>query len=106
MLSTVPLALHLASSDEFHQHGLAQLPSVQPALIVTDYMMPVMTGGEMAKLVRSVAQFETLPIVMTSATAPEHVAAYSEYYDSFLRKPYRWDDLFAEISRLLSERRP
>ncbi len=82
--------------------ALAQLDRVQPDLIVTDYMMPVMNGGEMAKLVRAAPQHAKVPIVMTSANEARQVAQHSEHYDAFLRKPYLWDDLFAIIGRLLA----
>ena len=84
------------------REALAQLDRVQPDLIVTDYMMPLMNGGEMAKLVRAVPQHAKVPIVMTSATEASQVEQHSAHYDAFLRKPYLWDDLFAIIGRLLA----
>ncbi len=84
------------------KEALAQLDRVQPDLIVTDFMMPLMNGGEMAKLVRTASPHAKVPIVMTSATHASQVEQYSEHYDAFLRKPYLWDDLFAIIGRLLS----
>lgn len=84
------------------KEALAQLDRVQPDLIVTDYMMPLMNGGEMARLVRAAPLHSKVPIVMTSATDASQVEHHSEHYDAFLRKPYRWDDLFAIIRRLLT----
>lgn len=81
--------------------ALAQLDRVQPDLIVTDYMMPLMNGGEMAKLVRAAPLHATVPILMTSATDARQVEEHSEHYDAFLRKPYLWDDLVAIIRQLL-----
>ena len=74
------------------KEALAQLDRVQPDLIVTDYMMPLMNGGEMAKLVRAVPLHSKVPIVMTSATDVKQVEQHSEHYDAFLRKPYLWDE--------------
>jgi CheY-like chemotaxis protein len=82
--------------------ALDQLNRVRPDLIVSDYMMPLMNGGEMAKMVRAAPLHATVPIVMTSATDPQQVEQYSEHYDAFVRKPYLWDDLFAIIKRLLA----
>jgi CheY-like chemotaxis protein len=84
------------------KEALAQLDRVQPDLIVTDYMMPLMNGGEMAKLVRAAPLHSKVPIVMTSATDAEQVEQHAEHYDAFLRKPYLWNDLFAIIRRLLA----
>ena len=84
------------------KEALAQMDRAQPDLIVTDYMMPLMDGGELAKLVRTAPKHAKVPIVMTSATDASRVEHYSEHYDAFLQKPYRWDDLFAVIRKLLS----
>jgi two-component system, OmpR family, response regulator VicR len=84
------------------REALAQLDRVQPELIVTDFMMPLMNGGEMAKLVRATPLHAKVPIVMTSATNAGQVEKYSGHYDAFLRKPYLWDDLVVIIGRLLS----
>lgn len=82
--------------------ALAQLDRVRPDVIVTDYMMPVMNGGEMARLIRTAPQHAKLPIVMTSATDARQVEQHSDLFDAFVRKPYLWDDLFAIVRQLLS----
>jgi len=82
--------------------ALSQLDSVRPDVIITDCMMPVMSGGEMAKLVRASTEYATVPIVMTSATDSRALAHHREHCDAFLRKPYLWDDLLVVIKRLLS----
>ena len=84
--------------------ALAQLDQVRPDLIVTDYMMPLMNGGEMAKLVRAAPQYAKVHIVMTSANEARQVEQHSQHYDAFLRKPYLWDDLIATIRKLLAPR--
>ena len=48
------------------QDAIKHLEVVRPDLILTDYMMPLMNGGEMAKHIR--ASGDKVPIVMTSAT--------------------------------------
>jgi CheY-like chemotaxis protein len=83
------------------REALAHLDRFQPDLIVTDFMMPLMNGGEMAKLVRTASSHAKVPIVMTSATHASQIEQYSEHFDAFVRKPYLWDDLFAIIGRLL-----
>jgi two-component system response regulator VicR len=82
--------------------ALDMLQSVKPDLIVTDFMMPVMNGGEMAKLIRA-SPHSSVRIIMTSATESHFVEQQSQHHDGFLRKPYLWDDLFAMIARLLRE---
>jgi two-component system, OmpR family, response regulator VicR len=81
--------------------ALEQLDRVRPDLIITDYMMPLMNGGEMAERVRATALHAGVPILMTSATDALQVEKYAAHYDAFHRKPYLWDDLFATVRRLL-----
>lgn len=83
------------------QDALDQLDRVQPDLILTDYMMPSMNGGEMAQRVRATTAHGKVPIVMTSATDKRHVEKYAAHYDAFHRKPYLWDELFVTIKKLL-----
>ena len=82
--------------------ALDQLDRVGPDLIITDYMMPLMDGGEMAQRVRASALHAGVPIVMTSATEPRQVERYAAYFNAFHRKPYLWDELFATIKKLLA----
>ncbi|MBC7779220.1 MAG: response regulator [Proteobacteria bacterium] len=85
--------------------ALTQLDDVRPDLIVTDYMMPEMNGGEMARQIRARPLHGRIPIIMTSATDARQVEQHGAYYDAFLRKPYLWDDLFVIIKRLLPSSR-
>lgn len=110
--SQVEVLVMLLTSEGFEvaeasngKDALDGLDRVRPNLIVTDYMMPLMNGGEMAKLIRSTPH-AAVPIIMTSATEAKQVEQHSQHYDAFLRKPYMWDDLFAIITRLLSSGRP
>ncbi len=81
--------------------ALDQLEAVRPDVIVTDFMMPIMNGGEMAKLVRASPPHANVPIVMTSANEARQVEQHSKHYNAFLRKPYLWDDLFAIVNKML-----
>jgi len=80
--------------------ALAQLERVRPDVIVTDYSMPLMNGGELVKLVRASSQHAKLPIVMTTATQARHIE-HAELCNAILRKPYLWDDLIATVNRIL-----
>jgi two-component system response regulator VicR len=81
--------------------ALVQLERMQPDVIITDFMMPVMDGGELAKRVRATPQHAQIPILMTSATEAKQVEKYAAYFDAFIRKPYLWEDLFAAIQKVL-----
>lgn len=78
------------------------LAEVQPELIITDYMMPVMDGIEMAQVVRRTPACAAVPILMTSGVPESAVQQYASILSAFLRKPFRIDALLATIDRLLS----
>src|SRR5690606_10175019 len=64
------------------RRGLEVLDRERPALVITDFMMPVMDGGEFAQAIRDRADSAQLPILLMSGahgsigrTSPELFAA-------------------------------
>jgi CheY-like chemotaxis protein len=83
------------------QQGLEKLASLQPDLIMVDYMMPIMDGAKMLEAIRSQPKYEQLPIVLMSGVAEPTVRLHCNGYSAFLRKPLRADTVLATIARLL-----
>ncbi len=77
------------------------LEEVQPALIITDYMMPVMDGIEMAQAIRTMPAYSTVPILMTSSVAEAAIKEHESLLSAFLRKPFRIEALMELVRRLL-----
>ena len=76
------------------EKGLAAALKHGPALIVTDYMMPVMDGIEMIRKLRN-AGFDG-PVLLTSAVSERQIPGRQEVvYDAFLAKPFH-EDLLVE----------
>src|SRR6478672_6667275 len=75
----------------------------QPDLILSDFMMPVMNGGEFGSLIRQDAALRQIPFVFMSGTSEEVVRRAFQDYDAFLVKPVEVDGLLAVIERLLAE---
>jgi CheY-like chemotaxis protein len=70
-------------------------------LVITDLMMPVMDGAELAAAIRRSEVHRQLPIVMmTSLPAAVPGAAL---YDAVLRKPFTPDMLLTAIQRVLAQ---
>jgi two-component system response regulator VicR len=80
------------------------LEQVRPELIITDYMMLVMDGLEMAKSIRATPAYVDVPILMTSGVSESALNAHSSLISAFLRKPFRVEALLATIDRHLSPR--
>lgn len=73
----------------------------RPDLIVMDLMMPRLTGGEAARLLRDDPLTTRIPIVAISAVADVTSIADLLPIDEILPKPFDLDELAAIVSRLL-----
>jgi CheY-like chemotaxis protein len=86
------------------KRAIEMLRDVQPELIITDYMMPIMNGIEMSKVVRAMPEYAAVPILMTSAVAEEGLHKHASILSAFLRKPFQIEALLDTIRRPLPHR--
>lgn len=77
-----------------------------PALILSDFMMPAMNGGELGQLVRSDPALAQIPFIFMSGTSEEVVRQSFSDYDAFLVKPFDVDALLTLVAQLLESGRP
>ena len=75
----------------------------KPDLILSDFMMPIMNGGEFGILIRQDAALSRIPFVFMSGTSEDVVRRAFEDYDAFLVKPIELDGLLTVIERLLTD---
>jgi twitching motility two-component system response regulator PilH len=71
-------------------------------LVITDAVMPNLTGYELCRFIRSTRQLSHLPIVLLSALDPRNAVAESEQADAFLGKPVSPEDLLQTLSEVMS----
>ena len=81
--------------------GLEVLNREQPALIITDFMMPVMDGLEFATAVRALPSANHLPIILMSGAQAHIGMQRSGLFDAVLPKPFDINLIIAEVKRLL-----
>lgn len=86
--------------------ALELLAGEAPALILSDFMMPVMNGGELGEAVRRDPALCQIPFVIMSGTDEEIVRRTFRGYDAFLVKPFEMDPLLSLIKRLVTNGRP
>lgn len=80
------------------EHGEAALEQVRdspPQLVLTDQMMPVMSGSELIERLRAEASTKSIPILMVSAACSVQPGA-----DALLGKPFDPDELIVLVDRL------
>ena len=66
-----------------------------PMVVITDLMMPVMTGWELVARMRQDGRLASVPVVVTSAASARMVQC-----NAVLSKPLRWEDLTRTLDRL------
>jgi signal transduction histidine kinase/CheY-like chemotaxis protein len=83
--------------------GLAMARELAPSLIITDVMMPIMSGYEMTGTIRQDAALRHIPIIMLTARTEivEEHAGRETGADDFLIKPFSLKELMARIDALL-----
>jgi CheY-like chemotaxis protein len=77
--------------------ALARLGERRVDLILTDFMMPVMDGGELIDRVRAEPELADIPILMISASP---AARERSTPDVFMEKPFEPDEILAEAARM------
>lgn len=78
--------------------GLAALAGDRPGLLLTDYLMPDMTGVDLA--VRARAIFPSLPVLVATGYADMGAIEHAIGSDAVLRKPFQLAELGAAVARV------
>lgn len=78
----------------------------KPALILSDFMMPIMNGGELGQALSQDPVLNQIPFMFMSATSQDVVRRVFQGYDAFMVKPIEIDSLLAVIKRLITHGRP
>ncbi|MFZ2061535.1 MAG: response regulator, partial [Candidatus Binatus sp.] len=82
------------------QEAIARLEETRPDLAIVDFMMPILDGNEVIKAIRSDKRLRNMPIILASALPEKTIRERCDGYTTFLRKPYRTEQLMEEISKL------
>ena len=88
------------------QIGLEKALALKPNLILTDVMMPIMSGDQMVAAIRKHSELKDVPIVMLTAKADEklRVEMLQAGVEDYINKPFTVEELLARISNLLMAR--
>ena len=82
--------------------ALAMLQHSSVALVLTDLMMPQLTGLQLAQQLRNDARTAAIPVVAMSAAPPPHIP---EVFAAVLPKPFALDDLMTTVRQFGQDRR-
>lgn len=88
--------------------ALRRLADVNPDLLITDVYLPTRNGFDLARFLKSQAQYRHIPVIFAAAPADqfEEQDAKNAGADSILRKPFEASALLSEVHRLLEQSAP
>ena len=87
--------------------ALERARAVRPALVVSDYEMPVMSGFELVHALRRDPELRQIPVIMLTARDSKRDMAQMRAVgaSAYLVKPFSQDKCIALVERTLAERR-
>ncbi|MDR0278818.1 MAG: response regulator [Paucimonas sp.] len=83
------------------EKALEVLDDVRVDLLITDYMMPVMNGEELARKLRDLPRFKALPIILISGAQASIGRENPGLFDGVLDKPFDPAILIAMVRQLM-----
>lgn len=81
--------------------GLSQLAQQRPDVLITDYLMPDMTGAELAR--SAFEKFPGLPLIVATGYADMEAVQRAVGKATVLRKPFKMADLHSAIGKVLQD---
>jgi signal transduction histidine kinase len=89
------------------QQGLEKVFSLHPDLILSDVMMPGVSGTQMVNEIRTHADFNAIPIIMLTAKADDELRVHllREGAQDYLLKPFSAEELRARVGNLVALKR-
>ncbi len=90
------------------ESALSLLRGAMPDLVLLDWMLPGMSGIEVARRIRNDARLKAIPIIMLTARAEERdkVQGLDLGADDYITKPFSPHELLARIKAVLRRRAP
>ena len=77
-----------------------------PKLVLLDYMLPFLNGGQVIRYIRQTESWQDVPILVLSGRCSEDdvVACLEAGANDYVTKPFRPTELMARVRRLLRPR--
>jgi signal transduction histidine kinase/response regulator RpfG family c-di-GMP phosphodiesterase len=86
------------------EEGFAVAKKRRPNLIVTDLMMPLISGLDLIRMIREDEELQGTPVILLTAKADEdtRIEGVERGADAYLSKPFNDRELLAEVRNLLA----
>ncbi len=83
------------------KQGLVRLSEEKPDVILSDFMMPILGGGEMLRAMAAEPAYRRIPVIMMSSLGEDAIAEKCKGYTAFLHKPFRVAAVLSAVARVL-----
>jgi signal transduction histidine kinase/DNA-binding response OmpR family regulator len=89
------------------KEGWEKVKSLDPDIVVSDIMMPVMDGIELAKKIKNETQTSHIPIILLTAMGSEEkqMEGYNIGVNDYITKPFIFDILVSRIKNLIAQQK-
>jgi len=87
------------------KEGLEMAREHQPDLVITDVMMPEMSGTELCRLLKNDIQISHIPVILLTAKASDNaqIEGFEAGADAYITKPFNMDILLLRIRHLIEQ---
>ena len=108
IVASVKRAGHIAATADDAASALQQVNLALPDMILLDWMLPGMSGIELAQRLRNEERTHGVPIIMLTARGDERdkILALEIGADDYITKPFSPRELIARIKAVLRRRAP
>ncbi|MBW5416339.1 response regulator [Pseudomonas sp. MAG002Y] len=76
-----------------------------PELVITDFMMPVMNGRDLAKAIRGQSRTAKIPVMLMTGAHAHMAREHGDLFDHVLTKPFDMAELTAVVKGLIDTSR-
>ncbi len=105
---SIAMVLHAILEDDGYnvvlardgREALGMLPTVDPALVITDLMMPHVDGLTLCRAMRADPAYHAIPVILMSAIA-EPLVTEGCHYAAFIKKPFALQVVVNTITNVL-----
>ncbi len=99
---------YAVSRAENGEDAMLQVSEITPDLVILDWMMPLMSGIEVCRQLKTRDDTKNIPVIMLSARSEEvdTVRGLETGADDYVTKPYSLRELMARVRTQLRRSRP
>ncbi len=77
--------------------ALEVLDKEVPALVMTDFMMPLMNGLELARAIKANPDWARIPVILLSGAQGAIARSHPELFAAVFDKPFRIENILAAV---------